>query len=111
MKTIKEIELEIIEIGKSMKDLDSKRAINTESRKIEILRQCKLYLETNPKPEFIEEMKSSVEFRIDLIRERYGAWCACRNLSQFKNPLHHYYNEMGMAQLKLQLKTLEYLIN
>ena len=110
MKTIKEIDSEINLKRELLKELYGR---DFEAMKAEIvfLKNCKLYLETNPRPEFIKESLDFTKSKIEILEARFFEWQTSKNMSQYKNPRQTYFTEAGMPHLKAQLKTLNYLLN
>jgi len=107
MKTAKEIETEISIVRKEIKD---GKSIRRNKARIVFLRQCKLYIETDPSLSYLNSEVETIKFKIKVLDERYPAWCAQKNLSQWKNPLSHYRSEAGIPLLKSQLKTLKFIL-
>ena len=110
MKTIKEIDSEVNSERELLKTLDG-REFKATKTKLNFLKNCKLYLETNPRPEFIKESLDFTKRKIEILEERFFEWQECRNINQYKNPRQTYFTEVGMPHLKAQLKILEYLLD
>lgn len=109
MKTIKRIEVETEECRKAMRDADSSRQ-KTLNGKLLFLKQCKMYLETEPSEEYLKKEKLSLELKINAIEERFGSWTAGRSGGQTEL-LSKYHSESGYNNLRVQLKTLKYLLD
>ena len=69
-----------------------------------------MYLETNPRPEFVQKELETVLLRIGRMDAGYIDWSAGRQLTAYKDPKKAYTNEMGLPQLKEQMKTLKYIL-
>lgn len=111
MKTVQQIEEEITEIIRSIKK-DSKEAeVKKAERDVIFLRQCKRYIETSPREEFIKSQREEIQRRIDLIPTHFEAWKTGRALSKYKDPYKAYCTEMKLSDMKAQIKTLDYLLS
>jgi len=116
MKTINDINKEIEEAHKLLVEssrIDTKKAKNICKRlnkQLRFLKFIKTYLETNPRPEFVQKELESVVLRIGRIDGGYMIWAAGRALTAYKDPKKAYTNEMGLPQLKEQMKTLKYIL-
>jgi len=73
------------------------------------LRQCKIYLETEPRPEFIVSEIATVTRNLELIPTHYEAWQVGKVLSKYNDPYNSFLAEMNFSNLKTQLKTLKFL--
>lgn len=113
MKKIENVIVEINEIlsnfpnGCIEKGADERRI----EKHLLFLKSCKLYLENNPSEGFIKEQLDLVEKKISYLDRGFDAWKVDNPDSIKKNPKTAYYTECGMKALKLQLKTLKYLID
>jgi len=110
MKTIKEIDLEIAELVKSAEKEEYKKRLRISS-KVAFLRQCKLYLESDPRLEFIQQQKDETLKKMKSIESNFDAWKVGRCLSTYKDTYAAYLSQMGMDNLKSQLRTLNYLLD
>ena len=116
MKTINDINKEITESHKLLVEaskLKTKKAKNICKRlnkQIKFLKFIKTYLETNPRPEFVQSELETITIRIGRIDEGYLVWAAGRAITAYKDPKKAYTNEMGLPQLKEQMKTLKYIL-
>jgi hypothetical protein len=116
MKTIQDINKEIIDTHKllveteKVKTKKGKRLFLKFNKQLIFLKHIKRYLETNPRPEFVQKQLEDVVFRIGHIDDQYLIWQAGRQLTTYKDPKKAYTNEMGLPILKEQLKTLKYIL-
>ena len=111
MKTVKEIDQEINDLIKEVKRDSTKNEVEAIKRKVAFLRQCKLYMESEPREDFIKSEKQKIEKRIELIPSHYKDWQVGRNLTKYADPYKSYLNEMGLTNLNASLKTLNYLLD
>jgi len=111
MKTIKEVQKEIDELIKSITKDSLRNEVESIKRKIVFLRQCKLYLESEPREDFVKSEIAKIEERIKLIPTHYEAWKVGRNLTKYSDPYKTYSNEMNLPGLKASLKYLNYLLH
>jgi hypothetical protein len=91
---------------------DSRNVAFTELRTIRsrllFLKTCKLYLETKPNPDFIKFEIESLQYKINLLSERFDSWRAGRTGTYAQ--LNREYNSLNeIPKMKMQLKTLKYL--
>lgn len=110
MRTIIDVESEINSEIKSITKDSQKSEVSAVKKKVAFLRMCKMYLETNPREEFVIAQRDDVKKKIDLIPDRYKQWTEGKSLSKYKDPFKSYCTEMGMSDLKSKLKTLNYLL-
>ena len=111
MKTVESVTQEINEALKSITKDSGKTEVDAVKRDVVFLRQCKRYLESSPRKEFIESQKAEIERRISLIPTHFEAWKTGRVLSKYNDPYKSYCTEMNLSGLKSQLKTLDYLLS
>ena len=109
MKTIERIDEEITQAQTALKNCESREAKRL-TEKIAALRRCRLYLESNPRPEFIKETIGTIKGRLMSIEEKYHLWYQYKG-SRVRNPKAAYNTEMKVKTLEAQLKTLEYLMS
>ena len=109
MKTIKEIEREINAEIKSVTKETTKSEASAVKRRLVFLRQCKIYLEAEPRPEFIASEIAATKRKLDLIPTHYEAWQVGKVLSKYNDPYNSFLTEMNYSNLKTQLKTLRFL--
>lgn len=111
MKTLKDIKAEEKELIKELtelKDIIDKRRLKAVKSRLSLIRLLKNYLESNPRPEYIERAIKDLTVRIDILEGRYDLWRKNRDISA-RNPRAVYYTEVGMANLKKQLKAMKWL--
>ena len=125
MKTVDQIKKEITEVIKEMKSVSENFDFNEKqrgretkklSRKLEILKECKMYLETNPRQEFVNEEKERLTRIIALYEssERFDSWKRSILVTLKTTPKNiraYYLKEMGVPDLKQSLKTIEYILS
>ena len=110
MKTIKEIDQEIIDLFKEYRKCEEKKRPRIES-KIVFRRKCKLYLETNPRPEYLTSQKELLTKQIEHFKTQFDQWQIGRCLSTYKDSYATYLKEMGVPELKSKLATIDYLLS
>ena len=111
MKTIESVTQEINEALKSITKDSGKAEVEAVKRDVAFLRQCKLYLDSSPRQEFIQKQRDEIQRRINLIPSHYKEWQYGRVLTKYKDPYKTYQAEMNYSGLKVQLKTLDYLLS
>ena len=111
MKTVESVTQEINDALKSITKDSGKAEVDAVKRDVAFLRQCKRYLESSPRKEFIEAQKVEIERRIELIPSHYKEWQFGKVLTKYKDPYRAYQTEMNYSGLKAQLKTLNYLLS
>jgi len=120
MKTTKEVEKQIKENAKILvqinKDIDERIEIkrNKSRAKVikkenQLLRQCLLYLKTNPRENYLKTELQTIKNRMSSIESHFGEW-ADLNRGKFKNLRTAYKSAMGIPKLLMQIKTLKYLL-
>jgi hypothetical protein len=108
MLTVKQIEDEASQLREQLRHATSGKA-KLNARPV-FLKQCKYYIETAPRPEYLQAQYATIKERLDIITSRFGTWCAHRTGGA--SELQRQYNtENDVAKLKAQLKALKYLIN
>jgi hypothetical protein len=74
----------------------NKRAIDKLRKYCLFLKDCRLYLETNPLPETVQRMEREVTTKLTRIAEGFEVWKKCTPPSEKgKNPKSKYASEMG----------------
>jgi len=109
MKTVAEIDKEITDLIKLVEKKDRKEQLKVQN-KISFLRKAKLYLESNPRLEFIQSQKEDCLKHIKSIETNFELWKIGRCLSTYKDVYASYCSQMDMGNYKSQLKYLEYLL-
>jgi uncharacterized protein Veg len=121
MKTAKEVEKQIKENVKILvqinKDIDERieikrnksraKAIKKENQ---LLRQCELYLKSNPREDYLKTELQTIKDRRTSIESHFGEWVDF-NRGKFKNLNSAYKTAMGIPKLLMQIKTLKYLLS
>lgn len=112
MRTIEAIRKEIQEEEKFAATPNAtKRQMEKSAKRIENLRACILYLETNPTEQFMNKQLTQLKKNVDVINSGFGAWR--RNNpkdAEVSNPKSKYETMMGMKTIKAQIKNLNYLL-
>lgn len=112
MKQIKDVKSEISDIKHKIEagvlDTEEKRL----RKKIPFLRKCILYLETEPREEFlkseIDRICEMINTRIEMFKEPHNAdKLSKKDLSKLKKA---HEKEWEVPKLRMQLKTLNYLL-
>ena len=106
MKTIKEIKLEIAGLLEILPNANKNEAKKIKSR-LKILKDCVMYLETNPRDEFIKENYDNLKKRIEIIDSRFNEWFKAIGFKP-KNPKTTWNKLNNMSLLKFQLYVLKY---
>ena len=113
MKTLKQVNEEIRRLAVDLKeanDTNERRRASMIQREIDQLRFFRLYLETNPKPETVEKMRSDVVRRIEILESRFPVWMSGQaTVKETKVIQAKYYALAGIPELKSRLKALNYL--
>lgn len=118
MKTRQEIETEIADLDKQRailaKDLE-KMQYDKLGRRVALLRTCLFYLETEPRPEFIEEMRQKIVDRLARIKTGFKVWLENQlptkaNTKSAQAAKEIYKREMDVPKLNAQLKALNYIL-
>lgn len=122
MKTIAEIQ-SLIEYNakeavkkdeKTGKPLYKKSKVKSFLNKIALLKQCKRYLETNPREEYVKQMQAEAYKHINTIDSGFAAWIDDPyNKSKINNndkPLGVYRKIMERNKFVAQAKTLDFLL-
>jgi len=121
MKTVIDIKKEIKENAERIilanKDIDQK--INVKGNKSlikriekenQLLRQCELYLKTNPREEYLKSEIVTLKDRVNSINSHFGEWVEF-NGGKFKNLQSAYKTQTGIPKILLQIKTLKFLLH
>ncbi len=111
MKTVKEIDEMIDNAVRSIKKDSTKQEVDSVKKELVFLRQCKRYLETGPRQEFVESQRNEVQRKIDLIPSHFEDWKTGKVLTKYKNPYNSFCVEMNISGLNAQLKTLNFLLS
>lgn len=109
MKTISQIKQEVLSVEREYREVLMPKKIR---KHLLVLNQCVLYLETSPNKEFVNHQLETVSKKIDAAKARFTEWLQnTPEAKKVKNPRALYDSEMGLKELRLQLKTLKYLLD
>lgn len=111
MKTVNEITKEIDEAVRSINKNSLKAELDAVKKRVVFLRECEMYLESGPREEFILQQKSEVERRIELLPTHFEGWKTGKVLTKYKDPYASYCSEMGLSNMKAQIKTLNFILS
>lgn len=125
MKTKKQIQSEVQKMQSESKflrlDIPSEEKQLSKNRKMIIFfNKCILYLETNPRQEFVKEMLDELNRKMGIYTKRLIEWkenAPQHILEKIKNPDKYYYTSVApeekneIKKTKLQLRTLKYLLS
>jgi hypothetical protein len=115
MKTLKQVEKEYTKV---FSDFDMKSTVR--NRKLEIMKQCKLYLQTNPNEDFVKKMKDEQDAKLDKINAGFLPWLfnthGIEDIStKSKKLISKYRSEynslLNKTKVKFQIKALTYLLS
>jgi len=124
MKTIAEIKTEIATLISDHSKLDDyvgeQYKLKQKARKrIAILKGCMIYLESNPKPEFVLQMQAECNHKIDVFAKRLRLWIESMpqdKIDKIKNPKKYYYKKVApmeqkeIKDAKKQRETINYIL-
>lgn len=112
MKTIQEIQKEIVDIEKfCATDRATKRQMASGAKRIENLRSCIMYLETNPSQEFMLKQLAQLKDKVSIINSGFSSWKSNNPKdAEVNNPKSKYETMMGLKTIKSQIKNLNYMI-
>lgn len=111
MKTAEQVKEEIDSAIKSIKRDSTEAEIKAVKKDLVFLRMIKMYLDTNPREEFVKAQKDELQRRIDLLPTHYEGWQTGKVLTKYKDPYRSYCAEMGLAGMKQKIKTLDFILN
>ena len=113
MKTLEKVQSEISALQKEADTPNlPKKDYKKIEKKVKLLYQCQLYLETNPTAEFLEKQKEDLKKKLKAIDAGFLQWSSNnpQEANSVKNPKSKYNSIMGTKNFKAQLLTLQYLI-
>lgn len=112
MRTVKQVKDEIKEIEHRLQTEELKKAVNTKLRKrIQYLRHCIMYIETNPSPQFIKDEIKKVETKIDLRMNQFVLDGIEQMPKSVVAKLRREHEKMyEIPKLKEQVKTMKYIL-
>lgn len=101
----------IDEILKEEKEIRSAIAITKPMvNRLAFLKPCRLYLKRSPSEVYIRKELSDLKAKVAIINDRFAGWSALK--SGDKEVLKRQYNRIyDLSKLRLQIKTLKYLID
>lgn len=113
MKTLQQVKDRIEEILNEYSTLrrNGKNLPQKTKMEYEFLQPLWLYLETNPRPEFLEKEKNRIWTRIELIEKSYSPLSDEYPDLAKKKHKSDYIKGMDVAKLKAELKVINYLLN
>lgn len=113
MKSLLEIKSEIENNNKSLL-LDSltKRKKTSISKQNKFLREMMMYIETNPREEFLIQEKERLQKFIEAKEEQYVYWSAniCDKKVDVNKRRALFNKEIGLTPIKKQIKTLSFIL-
>lgn len=111
MKTLEELKKELSELlvtdTRDWKNLQ----INRFKKRVQFLKLCISYMESEPTPEFLKKEVSRLKKRSELIEDSFPQYTPPKQFDNQKKLKSFYYKEMGIPKINQQLKTLRFLIN
>lgn len=112
MRTIKQVNEEIKEIEHRLKTEELKKSVSTKLRKrIQYLKHCVMYIETNPSPQYMKDEIKKVETKVNLRMAQFvleGVEAMPKSVvSKLKREHEKKYE---IPKLKEQIKTLKYIL-
>lgn len=111
MKTLQELQTELHGLPQVQLDPtnpESKKYYARMQKYALFLKQCILYLESNPTPAFIRSEIKRLEETINLINLRFEAWK--RLPDNYNSPITKYRNDAGVPLMRSQLRTLKFIL-
>jgi len=108
MKTLKEIKELEDDLRRELREAErsARAGLNRELAHLKMLR---LYLETEPDPEFLKRQLNQLETQYKVLEERFSDWRVGK-VGGIAELQARYRSETGMAALRTQIKTLTYLL-
>jgi predicted nuclease with TOPRIM domain len=107
MKTIEAVKKEEEEIRKKLEEsVNEKAELNG---RLLMLKQARLYLETEPNHDVVCGMRTEVMVKIESIENGFGAWMECKK-GNFSGLKRKYLSERGIGTLKEQKKMLNFIL-
>lgn len=112
MRTIKQVNEEIKEIEHRLKTEELKKSVSTKFRKrIQYLKHCVMYIETNPSPQYMKDEIKKVETKVNLRMAQFvleGVEAMPKSVvSKLKREHEKKYE---IPKLKEQIRTLKYIL-
>jgi hypothetical protein len=113
MKTVQEINVAISDNVALMKrDGTLHRTYKLLAKKNKFLQEIIMYLETNPKLEFLQSERDRLSKLISSKEEQYDYWSRniCDKSLEVKKRKSTFDRELGITNLKRQLKTIKFIL-
>jgi hypothetical protein len=113
MKTVQEINVAISDNATLMKrDETRPRTYKLLAKKNKFLQEIIMYLETNPKLEFLQSERDRLSKLISSKEEQYDYWSRniCDKSLEVKKRKSTFDRELGITNLKRQLKTIKFIL-
>jgi len=109
MKTIKEIKKEEADLHEQIKTADHSETKRI-TKRLELLKICRLYLETKPSEESLRGQLDDLNHNIKIIDERFSAWSSGKTGSG-TGLKRQYAAITEKRKIKAQVNTLTYLLS
>jgi len=108
MKTINQIKKEEEDLRREIRTADH-RGLKRIQRRLELLKICRIYLETKPNEQSLKSQLSRLNETIKINEERFAAWSAEKTGGGTE--LKRQYDAITeKSKLRSQIRTLEYLL-
>lgn len=108
MLTVKQIKAEAAAVREQARQA-AYNEVKKYDRRLEFLKTCQYYLETTPRPEFIQDQLNIVERMLALTESRFADWA--RHKTGGRAELLRQWNQLNeVSKLKAQRKALRYLL-
>lgn len=110
MKSLKQLKEELSQLEKygqvKMKPAEKKRHV----AQVNFVRLCISYIESKPNPEYLKKEMERLKNRIEKIHSGFRSNYE-QDTKYYKEAKKNYLKEMNIAQVRSQIKTLNYLLN
>lgn len=111
MKTIPEINQEIEKLSNQPAEEMTKGEYSRLQTKLRFLRECIMYLEKEPRLEFVKAEKEKLEARKVKIKASYPEFLANNQEAKFKtNPESYFNQQMGIPAINKHIDNLNYIL-
>lgn len=113
MLTLKEIKSELNILMLTNPSDHKETELNKIKKRIQFLKLCEKYLESNPSPEFVSQEHKRILKIINTVADRFSTWA--QNNPQaaagkdYRAQKSFYEKENGVPKLRKQLKTLAFI--
>lgn len=109
MKAIEYLQDELTELLNTNQDDFTKPQLNRIKKRIQFVRTCVMYLESNPSEDFLNKEASRLKARIGLIADSFKDYSRPAGV---RGSIRKYYDkEMGVPLLNIQLRTIKFILN